>query len=143
MLRVSKVALALVFGGALAATPTFAQNPAGPPGGQRGPGRMQAMLLQGITLTPAQQAKVDSITTHYRSMMPAMTPGTPPSQADREKAMQLMAASQKDIRAVLTPDQQPTFDKNLAEMQARMQQMRQGGGPPAGGAPAQGGPPPN
>jgi Spy/CpxP family protein refolding chaperone len=34
-----------------------------------------------------------------------------------------------EIRAVLTPEQQTIFDKNLAEQKARMEQMRQGGGP--------------
>ena len=30
---------------------------------------------------------------------------------------------------MLTPEQQVIFDKNLAEQKARMEQMRQGGGP--------------
>ena len=34
-----------------------------------------------------------------------------------------------EIRAVLTADQQVIYDKNLAEQKARMEQMRQGGGP--------------
>ena len=116
------------------ATPTpSAAPPSGTPpaGGQRG--RMQAMLFQGITLTPAQQTQIDSIRAHTRSQMPVMTPGTPPSDADRQKAMQLMQANTKAVRAVLTPDQQAIFDKNLAAMQQQM-----GGGMPAGGAPPAG-----
>ncbi len=136
MRAVPKLALTLFLGGILSASPLLAQNPSGTPATPRGPGRMQAMLMQGITLTPAQQAKVDSISGYYRSQMPAMTPGTPPSEADRQKARQLMAASQKDIRAVLTPDQQAVYDKNLAAMRERMQQMQQGGAPPQGGPPS-------
>jgi len=101
---------------------------------------MQAMVLQGITLTPAQQGKVDSITASYRAQMPQFTPGTPPSDADRQKARGLMMASLKDIRGVLTPDQQAAYDKNLAALQQRMQQRQPGGGPPPT-APASGQPP--
>ena len=89
------------------------------------------MALQGITLTAAQQAKVDSITTKTRAQMPAMTPGTPPSDADRQKMMTLSQASIKEVRAVLTPDQQAIYDKNVAQMQQMMQQRMQGGPPPA------------
>lgn len=102
-----------------------------PGGGPRGPGRMQAMALQGITLTPAQQAKVDSITAKTRAQMPAMTPGTPPSDADRQKMMSLSTASLKEIRTVLTPDQQAIYDKNVAAIQQQMQQRMQGGATPA------------
>lgn len=118
--------LTLLLGGFLV-SPSLAQSSGSSP---RGPGRMQARLLEGITLSPAQQAKVDSITAHYRSQMPQWTPGTPPSQADREKAMQQMAALQKDVRTVLTPDQQAVYDKNVAAVRERMQQMRAGGAPP-------------
>jgi len=113
----------------LALTPALsAQTPGG---GPRGPGRMQAMALQGITLTPAQQAKVDSITAKTRAQMPAMTPGTPPSDADRQKMMSLSTASLKEIRTVLTPDQQAIYDKNVAAIQQQMQQRMQGGATPA------------
>jgi Spy/CpxP family protein refolding chaperone len=117
------VALGLLFTPALSA-----QTPGG---GQRGPGRMQAMALQGITLTPSQQSKVDSITAKTRAQMPAMTPGTPPSDADRQKMMSLSTASLKEIRTVLTPDQQAIYDKNVAAIQQQMQQRMQGGATPA------------
>ena len=89
------------------------------------------MALQGITLTPAQQAKVDSITAKTRAQMPAMTPGTPPSDADRQKMMSLSTASLKEVRTVLTPDQQAIYDKNVAAIQQQMQQRMQGGATPA------------
>ena len=133
--------LALLALGLVAVPALNAQTPGGTPpaggppagGGQRG--RMQAMLMQGITLTAAQQTKVDSIRAYYRAQMPQMTPGTPPSDADREKMMGLMQSSTKAVRGVLTPEQQAIYDKNLASMQQMM-----GGAMPASGAP-QGTPP--
>lgn len=114
--------LGLVFAPALSA-----QNPGG---GQGRGGGMATRALQGITLTAAQQAQVDTIVTAARAMMPARTQGVPMSDADRAAAMNIMQGSMKDIRAILTPDQQKTFDKNLADMQQQMQQRMQGGGPP-------------
>jgi len=137
-MRIRHLATLAVLGLGLVAVPALrAQTPGGPPsagGGQRG--RMQAMLMKGITLTPVQQAQVDSIRAHYRAQMPQMTPGTPPSDADRQKMMGLMQASSKAVRGVLTPDQQAIYDKNMADMQQQM-----GGGMPMGGAPPQGAPP--
>jgi len=52
---------------------------------------------------------------------------------DRAEAFQKMQTLRDkmspEIRAVLTPAQQSIYDKNLAEQKARMEQMRQGGGP--------------
>lgn len=139
-MRIAQRALALTLGGLLVASAAAAQTPPPSSSGQRGPGRMQAMLMQGITLTSAQQAKVDSIAAAYRALRPQMTPGTPPSEADRQKTRGLMMASIKDIRGVLTPEQQAVYDKNVTEMQKMMQQMQQGGGAPST-APATGQPP--
>ncbi len=92
-------------------SPAPAQSPSG-----RGPGRRMGMLLKDITLTPDQQAKVDSIQRHYRAEMPSFTPGNPPDSATREKVRGLFRRQVDDIRAVLTADQQKVFDKNVAEM---------------------------
>ncbi len=118
--------LAVTFG--IAATAS-AQTPAGPPA--RGPARMQAMLLEGITLSAAQQAKVDSIAAKYRAQYPEMTPGSPPSEADRAKFRALAQEQQHAIRAVLTVKQQPVFDQNVAKLRERMRTRMQGGPPPA------------
>ena len=133
-MRFGSIASGAVLAIGLALAPTLsAQTPDGPPAGgpPRGAGRMQAMALQGITLTPAQQAKVDSITAATRAQMPTMTPGTPPSDADRAKMRSLSMASVQQVRAVLTPDQQKIYDTNVAAMQQQMQQRMQGGAPPA------------
>jgi hypothetical protein len=110
---------------ALAAVPAIAQNPQGPPGGRMGgPGgfaaRRMQMLLNGITLTADQQAKVDSIQKAFQAKMPAFTPGQMPDSATRAQRFELTRQQDMAIRAVLTTDQQAIWDKNVADMQARM-----------------------
>ena len=100
---------------ALAATAAQAQGP----GGRGGPGRRMELLFKDITLTPAQQTKVDSIQARYRSERPSFTPGTPPDSATRDKVRALFQRERDDLRAVLTADQQKTFDRNLEEMRQR------------------------
>ena len=122
--RIAFVAAALL---ALAAVPAVAQQPGGGMGG--GPGgfaaRRMQMLLNGITLTAAQQAKVDSIQKDYQAKMPPMTPGQMPDSAGRAQRMELMRQQNMAIRAVLTADQQTVFDKNVADMNARMRRPPQ------------------
>jgi Spy/CpxP family protein refolding chaperone len=108
---------------AQATTPAGGQ--AAPGGGNFGERRMQ-MLFQGITLTAQEQAKVDSIRAAYRSQLPAYTPGTPPDSATRAKMHEVMEQENAAIRAVLTPDQQQVFDRNLAAMRAQMMQRSPG-----------------
>ncbi|HVO34867.1 MAG TPA: Spy/CpxP family protein refolding chaperone [Gemmatimonadales bacterium] len=120
----SRITLVVAALAALAAVPAVAQNPQGPPGGRMGPGgfaqRRMEMLLNGITLTDAQKAKIDSIQAGYRSKMPAFTPGQMPDSATRAQRFELMRQQDMDIRNVLSTDQQAIWDKNVADMQARM-----------------------
>ncbi|MGA2383574.1 MAG: hypothetical protein ABSG61_09075 [Gemmatimonadales bacterium] len=114
--RITFVVAALL---GLAVAPAIAQQ--GPPGGQGGfAQRRMQMLLNGITLTADQQAKIDSIQKDYQAKMPAMTPGQMPDSASRAQRFELMRQQNMAIRAVLTPDQQTIFDKNVADMNARM-----------------------
>ncbi|MEP6474695.1 MAG: hypothetical protein ABJC74_13300 [Gemmatimonadota bacterium] len=112
----------------MAAYSAMAQNPATPPEagqhemggrGMRGGQRRLAELLKGITLTATQQTKVDSISAAGRAKMPPMTPGTRPDSATRSQMRGMMQQSNADIRAVLTPDQQAIWDKNLEAMRSR------------------------
>jgi len=96
-----------------AATAAQAQTP------MRGGARRMELLFKDITLTQAQQAKVDSIQARYRSERPSFTPGTPPDSATREKIRALFQRERDDLRAVLTSDQQKTFDRNVEEMRQR------------------------
>lgn len=88
--------------------------------------RRMERLLQGITLTADQKAKVDSITAKYRAQMPPFTPGTPPDSATRAKMRSLMGNQDEEIRALLTADQQKVWDKNVTELRNRMQQRAPG-----------------
>jgi hypothetical protein len=77
-----------------------------------------AALLEGITLTPAQQHKVDSILTHFRSQTP---PITPEIQADSATLLKFRAPSQQaldGVRAVLTREQQQKWDRNIEHLRA-------------------------
>lgn len=107
---------------AFGAPAVYAQG-GGPPGGGRG--RQMEALMQGITLTDAQKAQVDSIGQAFRAQMPAMTPGTPPDSATRAKRTEVMQKQYAAIRTVLTAEQQPAFDKNLEDMRARAAQRPQ------------------
>jgi len=119
--RLALFGIALV---ALSATVASAQNP--PPGGPGGPGgmgnRRMQMMMTGITLTPQQQARVDSITTAFRAQMPAFTPGAPPDSAAMALRRTLSARQDSTIRTLLTPEQQATWDRNAE--QARTMQRR-------------------
>jgi len=122
---------------ACAAPVAFAQNPPPPPpsgqGGMGGQGgfaqRRMQMMLNGITLTAAQQASVDSIQAAFRSRMPAFTPGQRPDSASMAQRRQVMADQDAAMRAVLTPEQQQVWDRNAEQMR----NMRRGPGGPGGG----------
>jgi len=100
---------------ALAAPAAYAQG-----GGGQGRGRQMEMLMQGITLSDAQKASVDSIGQVYRAQMPPAQQGTPPDSATRAKRMEVMQKQFAAVRGVLTPEQQKVFDKNLEDMRANM-----------------------
>ncbi|HEU6451398.1 MAG TPA: Spy/CpxP family protein refolding chaperone [Gemmatimonadaceae bacterium] len=107
--------------------------------------RADRALFKGINLSSAQEARVDSIRSKYRSesksLREQMGPGMKSARAARQsgdsskiaEARQNMSASREkmqslhkqeisEIRGVLTPQQQSTFDKNVEQMQSRMQQ---------------------
>ena len=119
--RLALFGLALV---ALSATAASAQNP--PPGGPGGMGnRRMQLMLNGITLTPVQQAQVDSISAAsaaLRAQLPAFTPGAPPDSAAMAQRRALSARQDSTIRTLLTPEQQAIWDRNAE--QARNMQRR-------------------
>jgi len=126
-LGVALLAASAAIAGAQAAAPGTQQQ--GGPGGPGGPGRGIGRLITGITLTEAQQAKFTEIQTKYQPQMAAAREAANGDRAAMFKGMQ--AINEKmypELRAVLTPEQQAIFDKNIEERKARMQQMQQGGG---------------
>jgi Spy/CpxP family protein refolding chaperone len=95
-------------------------------GQRRGGGDPTAMLLQGITLSADQQAKIDSLGKKMMGEMQALrADSTMDMDARRAKSREMRSKQFEAIKVVLTDDQKKVFDKNLADMQARMQQ---GGG---------------
>lgn len=107
---------------AIALTATTAMAQGGPPGGgQGGAQRQMEAMMQGITLTDAQKAKVDSIVAAARAESMKMreemqASGAPPGPEMMEKARAITTKRNDAIKAVLTPDQQVVFAKNLENM---------------------------
>ena len=128
VIAVSLVALALSAGNLVAQGQPGGPPPQGQgqPSRQGGAQRRMQALLQGITLTPEQQARMDSINTRYQAQMPAMTPGTPPDSAARAQRMQMGQQRDAELRAVLTTEQQTVWDRNMEAMRAQMQQRGPG-----------------
>ena len=108
--------------------------------GQRPQG--MTVALRGIDLTDAQRTQITAIQTKYQDRFKAMRDSAKPEpgvardarqsrdtaaaraafsrkQALRARTEQLMAQQRNEIRAVLTAEQQKTFDQNLAAMQER------------------------
>lgn len=112
---------------AASAATAVAQNPTPPaPAGPGGPGgfaqRRMQMLLNGITLTAAQQAQFDSVQAAFTAKMPAFTPGQAPDPAQMQQRRAMMASQDSSLRNILTPEQQAVWDRNVE--QARSMQRR-------------------
>jgi Spy/CpxP family protein refolding chaperone len=127
-IRIAALGVALLAGGAaVAGAQAGTQAPTQQGGGRGGFNRS----MNGIELTDAQKAKVAEIQAKYQPEMQAIRESMQ-GGGDRAEAFKKMQAlndkRNPEIRAVLTPEQQTIFDKNLAEQKARMEQMRQGGG---------------
>jgi Spy/CpxP family protein refolding chaperone len=128
-IRIATLAIALCVG-ATSVAAAQDQTPQGQGEMRRG-GGMGGMLLKDITLTDAQKAQIKTIREKYAPQQlelrkSAQAVGGPPDEATRTKIMDLQTKQAAEIRAILTPDQQATFDKNLAEMKSRMEARRNG-----------------
>jgi Spy/CpxP family protein refolding chaperone len=121
-IRIATLAAALCVG----MTSVAAAQGTEPQGQGQGRGeRMGGMLLKDINLTDAQKAQVKTIRDKYVPQLQELrkasqATGGPPDQATRTKMMDIQSKQTAEIRAILTADQQVVFDKNLAEMKARM-----------------------
>jgi Spy/CpxP family protein refolding chaperone len=124
-IRIATLAVALCAGmTSVAAAQGQPENQQGQGEMRRG-GGMGGMLLKDITLTDAQKAQVKTIREKYLPQQmelrkSAQAVGGPPDAATRAKMVDLQTKQAAEIRAILTAAQQATFDKNLAEMKARM-----------------------
>ena len=98
----------------------------GPGGGREGRG-----FGRDLNLTDAQKAQVKTIREKYLPQQlelrkAVQATGGPPDEATRTKMMDLQTKQADEIRAILNPDQQKTFDHNLHEMKERMDARRNG-----------------
>ena len=119
------LATAMLVAGSAVAT---AQDPQ-PQGQRQGGRRDMGMLMQGITLTAEQQTKVDTINAKYATeRRTIMQDESLDQDTRRAKSRELMGKQRDELKALLTDEQKKVFDKNVEEMQARMQQG--GGGRP-------------
>ena len=120
---------------ALCAGMTSVAAAQGQPEGQQGQGGMGrgggmgGMLLKDITLTDAQKVQIKTIREKYVPMQlelrkAVQATGGPPDEATRAKMMELQSQQAAEIRTVLTPDQQKTFDHNLHELKEKMDEQR-------------------
>lgn len=121
-MRIARIAMMAVALCAASASVAVAQRP---DSGSQGGRRMGPNLLEGITLTDAQQAQVKAIREKYApqrtEIMTALrSSGMAPDSATRAKLQGITDAQTADIRAILTADQQKVLDKNVVEMRERM-----------------------
>jgi periplasmic protein CpxP/Spy len=131
VIRIATLAFALCVG------MTSVAAAQGKPEGQKGQGEMRrgggmgGMLLKDITLTDAQKDQIKTIREKYvpkqlelRKAVNAT--GAPADEATRAKMVELRDQQSAEIRAILTPDQQKTFDHNLHELKEKMDERRKG-----------------
>jgi Spy/CpxP family protein refolding chaperone len=120
-LRTALVTLILAV---LAIAPAQAQARERGPGGN-GERRMQ-MMFKDITLTASQKMAVDSILASHRREAEPMAARSRPDSATMAHRRGLMQKQNAEIRAVLTREQLPVFDRNREEMRSAMQRRRGG-----------------
>ena len=88
--------------------------------------RRPSPLLDNMMLTESQKSKIEGIQRKYlpeiQAISESMSNGGDRADAFRKRTA-LLEKMQPEIRAVLTADQQPVFDRNVSEMRARMEQM--------------------
>lgn len=116
------LSLALALGGASAVAQ--AQGGGGGGGGRGGMSMedRKAKMFEGITLTADQKTKIDTVmaqTAKKQQEMRASMQGGGDRQAMMEQMRTLNADQTKEIKAVLTAEQQPIFDKNMEAMMPR------------------------
>jgi Spy/CpxP family protein refolding chaperone len=120
-------------------------------GGMRAERGLEHGALRGVKPTDAQKAQIKAIHEKYQaqfksyreSMKPAMEEAKAArqrgdtaavraafakTQGTRQQAQSLRSQESADIRAILTPDQQKTFDANIAQMKAHAGKAGKGHG---------------
>jgi Spy/CpxP family protein refolding chaperone len=129
VIRIATLAAALCVGMTTIAAAQSTEPAQGQGEARRG-GGMGGMLLKDITLTDAQKAQVKTIRDKYVPQQMELRKSAQATgsmdEATRTKMMDLQTKQSAEIREVLTADQRTQFDKNLADMKARMEARRNG-----------------
>ncbi|MFL5481312.1 MAG: Spy/CpxP family protein refolding chaperone [Gemmatimonadaceae bacterium] len=129
VVRIATLAAALCVGMTAVASAQGTQPQQGQEGGRRG-ARMGEWLLKDINLTDAQKDQIKTIREKYvpqqMELRKAAQATGSVDDATRAKMVDLQDKQAAEIRAVLTADQQTTFDKNLAAMKTKMAERRNG-----------------
>ena len=76
-------------------------------------------LLEGITLTNWQRAKIDTVMQRYEPDFPAGSPENATDSALIQRWTILLPRLDNEVRMVLTDAQQPTWDRNVEQMRQR------------------------
>ena len=131
VIRIATLAIALCAGMTSIAAAQGQPEPKEGQGEMRRGGGMGGMLLKDITLTDAQKGQIKTIREKYvpkqlELRKAVQATGGPPDEATRAKMMELQSQQSAEIRAILTPDQQKTFDHNLHEMKEKMDARKNG-----------------
>ena len=98
--------------------PAPAAAPAPAPAPVPAPSPVLTAMLDSITLTPAQQARVDSILAQFRKEAPPLAPDKQPDEATLAKYRALTQRSLDGVRTVLTREQQRVWDRNVEKVRA-------------------------
>ena len=131
VIRIATLVFALCAGMTSVAAAQGQPEPKEGQGEMRRGGGMGGMLLKDITLTDAQKDQIKTIREKYvprqlELRKAVQATGGPPDEATRAKMMELQSQQSAEIRAILTADQQKTFDHNLHEMKEKMDERRKG-----------------
>ena len=131
VIRTATLAIALCAGMTSVAAAQGQPQPKEGQGEMRRGGGMGGMLLKDITLTDAQKDQIKTIREKYvpkqlELRKAVQATGAPPDEATRAKMMELQTQQSTEIRAILTADQQKTFDHNLHELKERMDRSKSG-----------------
>lgn len=94
--------------------------------------RVMRALFRGIELSEAQRTEVRTVAERFRAERRELRPARPAAGGRRVKpdsarvaAMrQLIDRERAALRAILTSEQQPTFDRNVASLRERMEKAR-------------------
>jgi len=123
-MKTSLRVLSLVLALGAASTVAQAQGGGGGGGGRGGMSmeERKTRMFEGITLTVDQKTKVDTIMAESAKKQQELRSSMGPDgdrQAMMGKMREIQTEQSKAIKAVLTADQQPVFDKNMEGMMPR------------------------